>query len=187
MRRDARENLSKLTAAAAQVFAAQGLGAPLDEIARTAGVSTGTLYNRFGTREALIDAVIPELAASRMAEIAAEADAQPDPWSRFRCYVTGLLAMQAACPALDDAIARRYPDSRQVATLCDGALAHASRLLTAAQEAGTVRADAGPADLTALFLATSGILRSAGRTGDEAWKRHLGYVFDGLRAASAGK
>jgi len=182
VRRDARENLSKLTAAAAQVFAAQGLGAPLDEIARTAGVSTGTLYNRFGSREALIDAVVPELAASRMAEIAAEADAQPDPWARFHCYVTGLLAMQAACPALDDVIARRYPDSHEVATLCDGALARASALLAAAQAAGAVRSDVGPADLTALFLATSGILRSGAKVDEAARTRHIGYVFDGLRA-----
>ncbi len=37
------------------------MDAPLEEIAATAGVSAGTLYNRFGGRDALIDAVMPDL------------------------------------------------------------------------------------------------------------------------------
>ncbi|MEU0358086.1 TetR/AcrR family transcriptional regulator [Streptomyces cyaneofuscatus] len=59
LRRDARDNVAKLRAAALEVFTAKGLGAPLEETAKAAGVSVGTLYNRFGPREALIDSVIP--------------------------------------------------------------------------------------------------------------------------------
>src|SRR3712207_6085981 len=69
LRRDARDNVAKLRSAALQVFSAKGLGAPLEEIARAAGVSVGTLYNRFHTREDLIDSVVPEIASSRFKEL----------------------------------------------------------------------------------------------------------------------
>ncbi|MGW0217550.1 TetR/AcrR family transcriptional regulator [Micromonospora chokoriensis] len=181
LRRDARENLAKLTNAAVEVFRTQGLGAPLEEVARTAGVSTGTLYNRFGSREALIDAAVPIIAAEQMATIAAEAQAIPDPWSRFRSYLTSLLELQATLPALDDIMARRYPGSEQLARLCDEAVVHASSFLEAAQKDGSLRDDFGPADLTAIFLASSGILRSDPKADTGVWRRHIGFVLDGLR------
>ena len=48
LRRDAQANLDKLRAAALAVFSQRGLSAPLEDIAREAGVSIGTLYNRVG-------------------------------------------------------------------------------------------------------------------------------------------
>jgi len=181
LRRDARENIKKLTDAAIQVFQAQGLGAPLDEVARTAGVSNGTLYNRFGNREALIDAVVPIIAAEQFARIAAEAQTKPDPWTRFHSYVISLLEFQAGCLVLDDIIARRYPDSQELSNLCDTARRHALALMHAAQADGSLRGDFRPADLTALFLANSGIVRMHLHTDEDAWRRHIGFVFDGLR------
>ncbi|HEV7788779.1 MAG TPA: helix-turn-helix domain-containing protein [Pseudonocardia sp.] len=57
-------------AAARAVFAVRGLDAPLDEIARRAGVSIGTLYDRFPTRVDLVDAALAErvLTSVRLAE-----------------------------------------------------------------------------------------------------------------------
>ncbi|WP_245979832.1 TetR/AcrR family transcriptional regulator [Streptomyces diacarni] len=65
MRADAQRNAEKLRAAAAELFQERGLQVPLEEIARRAGVSHGTLYNLFGTREALIDEVVTDRAARR--------------------------------------------------------------------------------------------------------------------------
>lgn len=47
VRRDARRNRDLLIAAAREAFAAQGLDAPLDDIARRAGVGNATLYRHF--------------------------------------------------------------------------------------------------------------------------------------------
>jgi hypothetical protein len=66
-------------------------------------------------------------------------------------------------------------------SLCDTASRHALTLLAAAQADGSLRDDFGPADLTALFLANSGIVRTPLHTDAHAWRRHLGFVFDGLR------
>src|SRR5437588_440934 len=58
LRADARRNREQLLAAARDVFVEQGPGAPLDEIARRAGVGIATLYRRFPDRESLMRAVV---------------------------------------------------------------------------------------------------------------------------------
>ncbi|MEP9382312.1 TetR/AcrR family transcriptional regulator [Nocardioides sp. KR10-350] len=58
MRADAKRNRDKLIEVAHVVFKEQGMNAPLDEIARRAGVGPGTLYRHFPTRENLHDAVM---------------------------------------------------------------------------------------------------------------------------------
>lgn len=58
MRADAKRNRDKLVEVAHQVFRERGMDAPLDEIAKRAGVGPGTLYRHFPTREALHDAVM---------------------------------------------------------------------------------------------------------------------------------
>ena len=58
MRADAQRNRDKLVEVARQVFREKGYDAPLDEIAKRAGVGAGTLYRHFPTRDALHDAVM---------------------------------------------------------------------------------------------------------------------------------
>jgi AcrR family transcriptional regulator len=58
MRADAQRNRDKLVEVARQVFREKGYDAPLDEIAKKAGVGPGTLYRHFPTRDALLDAVM---------------------------------------------------------------------------------------------------------------------------------
>ena len=60
LRSDAQRNRDRLLAAARELFAARGVDVAMADIARHAGVSNGTLYNRFPTREDLIDAVFTD-------------------------------------------------------------------------------------------------------------------------------
>ena len=57
LRADARRNVERLIAAARDAFAVHGPQASLDDIARNAGVGSGTLYRHFPTRLALLEAV----------------------------------------------------------------------------------------------------------------------------------
>src|SRR5215212_5985019 len=57
LRADARRNRDQLLQAARDVFVEHGPGAPLEEVARRAGVGIGTLYRRFPDRQALQRAV----------------------------------------------------------------------------------------------------------------------------------
>lgn len=56
-RADACRNREGILRAAAESFAAQGVDASLEKIARDAGVGIGTLYRHFPTRDALVEAV----------------------------------------------------------------------------------------------------------------------------------
>ncbi|HEY2280581.1 MAG TPA: TetR family transcriptional regulator [Streptosporangiaceae bacterium] len=60
MRADARRNYGLLVEQARIAFAESGVDASLDEIARRAGVASGTLYRHFPTRLDLIEAVLAE-------------------------------------------------------------------------------------------------------------------------------
>src|SRR5215212_724513 len=57
LRADARRNIERLIDAAREAFATEGPNAPLDDIARAAGVGSGTLYRHFPNRIALLEAV----------------------------------------------------------------------------------------------------------------------------------
>lgn len=60
---------SKETPAAKAKVKARPATIPLEEVAKAAGVSKGTIYHRFGSRRGLIDAVVDELVAERMQAI----------------------------------------------------------------------------------------------------------------------
>jgi AcrR family transcriptional regulator len=60
MRADARRNYGQLVEQARIAFAESGVDSSLDEIARRAGVASGTLYRHFPTRLDLIEAVLGE-------------------------------------------------------------------------------------------------------------------------------
>ncbi|WP_236028184.1 helix-turn-helix domain-containing protein [Paractinoplanes lichenicola] len=59
-RADARRNAERLLAAAEAAFREQGVEAPLEQIARRAGVAIGTLYGHFPNRRALLGALLRE-------------------------------------------------------------------------------------------------------------------------------
>ncbi|WP_083459091.1 TetR/AcrR family transcriptional regulator [Jiangella muralis] len=140
MRADGRRNREALVTAAAKVFAEAGADAPLDDVARRAGVGNATLYRHFPTRVALLAAVFAdELAALRdYAELLREQEAPAD-----------------ALHAWLRAVATQLAHTRDLALAADGdwyvsVRATVSGLLTAAQRARAVRPDLTADDLLAL-------------------------------------
>ena len=151
MRRDARANVERLRAAALEIFLEKGLGVPLEEIARKAGVSVGTLYNRFGSREALIDAVVPEVAAARLQALALDVHSRSTPRRRLEAFVDGMIDLQTSDAALNDAILRRFPDALTLRAVCDRSAALGAELVRAAHEDGSLPAAFTSDHLDALF------------------------------------
>ena len=84
-RRDAQRNRELLVGAAHAVFTEQGLEAPVDVIARRAGVGNATFYRHFPTRAALVDAVFHTLLTDTMT-LGERARSAPDAWTGLARY-----------------------------------------------------------------------------------------------------
>ena len=180
LRADAQRNRQQLMTAAADLFAERGVDVPLDEIARRAGVSIGTLYNHFPNRGALLDAVLPDW-AGEVERLAAAAVADPDPWSGFAGFMEALFALQARNRSMNDAIARTPAGPVDVGAECGRAGGVLESVVSRAREAGVLRQDFGAVDLATMIGAMSKVIALS--DGDDAvWRRHLGFVLDGLRA-----
>jgi AcrR family transcriptional regulator len=169
-----------LIAAAADLFAQRGVDVPLDEIARRAGVSIGTLYNHFSNRGALLDAVLPERLAEldRLAEAAA---ADPDPWDGFAAFMDGLCTLLMHDRSMAAALARNTVRPVDAAAECGRGVEVFEAVVVHAKRTGALRADFGLDDLLTLVSAMSSVI-AASESGEPAWRRHLGFVLAGLRA-----
>jgi AcrR family transcriptional regulator len=78
IRVDAARNRELLLTAARDVFVEQGVDAPLDEVARRAGVGIATLYRRFPDRVALMRGVALDVLGRVTAEARAVLAEEPD-------------------------------------------------------------------------------------------------------------
>jgi AcrR family transcriptional regulator len=181
-RADARRNVEGIRRAALDVFRSGGLTTPLDEVARAAGVSKGTIYHRFGSRRGLIDAVVDELVAERIQGIIAAAGKRDDPLARFEEYLLGMWLLQYDEPAANDVLIRALPDSEPLLHLCEKAREFALGLLRDAQAAGVIRADLTPEDLDHLILERGAIVRACGQQTRSDYQRRLRFLLDGLKS-----
>lgn len=181
MRADAQRNAGKLRAAAAELFHERGLQVPLKEIAGRAGVSHGTLYNLFGSREALIDDVVVDLAADRFDEVAARALAFEDAWEGFVYYVEKISEMHATNPMLADVLSGRYPGAERLMALCDRVRESATAIMGRAQCSGTLRPDFTGEDFALTFGALALLARAGADAAPDVWRRSVAFLLDGLR------
>ncbi|MFF4806339.1 TetR/AcrR family transcriptional regulator [Streptomyces sp. NPDC002144] len=185
MRADAQRNAQKLRTAAAELFRERGLQAPLKEIARRAGVSHGTLYNLFGSREALIDEVVTDLAAERLGQVAEEALARDDAWDGFAYYIETMCELQVTDPVIRDVVTGSYPDAVRLMAICQSTHVAATRLIQRAQQAGALRPDFTREDLLFIFGANGLLAQALTDAAPEAWRRGVAFTLDGLRAEAA--
>lgn len=179
MRADARRNYERVVAAAQQAFTEQGPDAPLEDIARRAGVGIGTLYRHFPNREALIEAVYRS-SIEHLSQRAHELLEEHTPAMAFehwlREQVQWVMANRVLATTLKAGMDHNTPTFQLCRTAIVGA---ASTLLQAAQEAGAIRADIEPRDL----LRFGHGIGVACETVPEAAERMITVTLDGLRVA----
>ncbi|MFD6393821.1 TetR/AcrR family transcriptional regulator [Nocardia sp. NPDC060259] len=78
-----------------RLFAAKGYAAVgLSEIVSASGVTKGALYHHFDSKAELFKAVLTQVQEEVGAQVAAAADAEPDPWTQL---TTGCAAFLRAC------------------------------------------------------------------------------------------
>jgi AcrR family transcriptional regulator len=186
LRRDAERNRALLLDAAREVFGEQGIEAPLEEIARRAGVGIATLYRRFPTREALIEALF-EPKIEEYVRASEEGLAAADPWQGFRAYVERICAMQAADRGFTDVLTATFPRVPGLESRRAEVRDNVKQLVARAQAYGELRHDFVSGDLAWILIANGAYLEATREVAPHAWKRYVGLVLDGLRADRAGR
>lgn len=183
-RRDARDNRDKVLAAARVRFSTEGLDASLNAIAREAGVSIGTLYNHFPTREALIGEALLEM-VERSVRSAEAALSAADPWTGLVDHLTALSQWQAHDRGFTDICVRSLPPDSPLEIAKARGHTLFRELIALAQESGALRGDVDVTDIGLLLWsavrATDGVRELA----PDAWRRHVAVLLDGLRREAA--
>jgi AcrR family transcriptional regulator len=181
LRADARRNREKVIAAARAAFAEQGRDAQMDDVARRAEVGVGTVYRHFPTKDALLEALTEDTFA-RIAEQARGKLGREDAWAAFVEMMWEAGDSLAGDRALTEAMAARQPGAPcpgQVELTVIGA-----ELMRRAQEAGDMRPDVIVEDIPMLMCGV-GSATARPHPCDDAWRRHLAILIDGLRTSAA--
>ncbi|MEU1307410.1 helix-turn-helix domain-containing protein [Streptomyces cinnamoneus] len=174
-RADARRNRVLVLQAARSAFEEMGLAVPLGEIARRAGVGTGTVYRHFPTKEALFRATVVDR-VRLFTDTARELAQADDPGPVFFRYLAAVVRLSARNKGLCDALEGSFEPSPGVERDFRAAL---TVLLERAQQAGAVRKDVAIGDVMALLV---GCLSMEQRRGpDVAAGRLTALVCDSLR------
>jgi AcrR family transcriptional regulator len=179
LRADAQRNRDRLLEEAVRAFARDGAHAPLDAIAKAAGVGIGTLYRHFPTREALVEAAYRNELARLCDSVPGLLRAQrPDEatraWmDRFVDYMTTKRGMADALRAVIASGGDPFAHS------LERMLEALTTLLRAGAEAGTVREDADPG---VVLSSLAGVSLAACDPGQrERRELMLDLLMDGLR------
>lgn len=184
LRKDAQRNRDLLVEAARRLYAARGLDVPLEDVAKEAGVSIGTLYNRFPTRGELIDAALADKVAHAL-ELAETAAANADPWDGFAWFLAHTCEIQATDRGYNQLCARAIPDAPEVERLKARGHVLVNTIVGRAQESGQLRADFEEGDFAFVLWSTATIINATAATAPDAWRRHLAFLLDGLRTGAA--
>ncbi|MDX3232809.1 helix-turn-helix domain-containing protein [Streptomyces sp. ME19-01-6] len=151
-RADARRNRAKVLRAAVRAFTDHGLDVSLGEIARQAGVGTGTVYRHFPSKEILLEAVLVQHIDDLVAAARRWA-AQTPPTAAFFGFLLEVVDKSSGRKHVCDVVASDASWPRPMLAASGRRFRQAlAELLRAAQQAGGVRTDIGPDDVAALAV-----------------------------------
>jgi AcrR family transcriptional regulator len=183
LRADARRNRDQILGAARDVFVEQGTGAPLEEVARRAGVGIGTLYRRFPDRQALQRAVALDTLIRVTQEAHLALAEEPDAFRALARYMHRAIDLRvgAIMPRL---MAQLSLEDGLLLQARDEAAVPVRALIDAAQANGTLRPDVDFGDIGLLIARLCQPLLGPipHNTADDLAHRHLALLLDGLRS-----
>jgi AcrR family transcriptional regulator len=179
MRADARRNRERLLVAAREVFAEQGAGAPLEAIARQAGVGVGTLYRHFPTRLDVVEAVYEE-DVEELAETARRVVSELEPWPAVEAFFEAFIQYARRKHTFLTELHQAFEKNPALRSRARAAIDSSFDLvIDRAKKAGVVRSDIESADIPQLVAP----ICSNTSIPPEQTLRLFSLVLDGLRAA----
>lgn len=178
-RADAERNRVRLLETAKAAFAEKGSSASLDEIARTAGVGTGTLYRHFPSRDKLVLAVYQNEIEHLLAAAESLAATQPPitalrEWLLlFVDYLVAKHGMHEVLSSMDGQTSEAYSSSTSKLKQAG------SRLVERLVERNNIQLDLEPLDLLRALAGVANV--NAGRNGQQAARSMVDILIAGIR------
>ncbi|GAB2671543.1 TetR/AcrR family transcriptional regulator [Saccharopolyspora gloriosae] len=181
LRADARRNSEQIRRAAIDAFRGRGLTVRLEEVAEAAGVSKATIFNRFGGRIGLVEAVIEEVVADELHAIIDRTRGIDDVAQRIEHYFTALRDLQYRQPAANDVMLQVFPHSQHLMGICRAAGEINDELIAAGRDSGALRPEFTADDLQALFHDNALALKHGPLPRRPDYDRRTRYLLDGIR------
>jgi AcrR family transcriptional regulator len=175
LRRDAEVNLSRILAAARDVFAEEGYEASMEGIAMRAEVGVGTLYRRFPNKADLLNAVV-EAAHERNLQIAEAVLADVPPEEGVFEFLRRCIAYPSCWRATISA-----PPWRSKGTGLEKLAPLLGEIVNRSKRAGTVRADVDVSDIVVVLMSVRAIADLCDTKTSKPSRRFLELLLDGLR------
>jgi AcrR family transcriptional regulator len=182
LRADAARNSEKIVRAAREVYAERGPDAPLDEIARRAGVGIATLFRRFPDKRALLRAVLDQQFAEQMMPAVGRALEDADPRRGLALVMEA--ALSSAVGNYNVLTAARNA-GRLADEVGDRLFETLDLLVERGRRAGVIREDLVPEDLRRIMAMLVSVLWTMDPAAG-GWRRFVALVLDGLSPAAAG-
>ena len=177
LRADAQRNLDRILEAAADAYAELGPDVTIDEIARRAGVGHGTVFRRFPTKDALWAAII-RLHLDELLAKAQKLLEVPDAGAALDQFVWLAAERMRRDRALFEGV--EHCDSfDEVAAAKQELYELVDTMIRRARRAGAIRRGVDSRDVGALVGAAIQASQHAER--EDAWRRYVQVVLDGLR------
>ena len=175
LRADAARNAERIVRAAREIYAEFGPDAPMDAIARRAGVGERTLYRRFPTKGELARAVIDDSIAENLSPVIERARRNRNPLRGLTDLIEAAIALGAREHNVLT-VARKEGSLTDVSTKLDETLADLTRR---AQQAGLVRADLVADDLPRIIAMLNSVLTTMDPASD-GWRRYVLLMLDAI-------
>lgn len=172
---DTEAKRERLLRTAAELFAREGLDAPMPAVAAAVGAGVASIYRQFPSKRELLAALVTRR-FEQIADAARSAFAREgDCWSALTEMLWMLVEQEAADDFLGEArtAVAEHPDVVAATERATGAF---EQLLAGARAEGRLRPDASMLDLRLLFAAT----RAAKQVEPQAWPRMLELLIDAL-------
>lgn len=176
LRADAARNVERILRAARDVYAEFGPDAPVEAVARRAGVGERTLYRRFPTKADLVRAALDQSIAEDLTPVIEKARRAEDPLRGLTQLIEAAISLGAREHSLLTAARRAGSLTSDVSVSLNEAL---DELAREGQRAGSIRADLVTDDLPRLIAMLFSVLATMD-AGSDGWRRYVALVVDAV-------
>ncbi|ORW33293.1 TetR family transcriptional regulator [Mycobacterium paraense] len=176
LRADAARNVERILRAARDVYAEYGPDAPVEAVARRAGVGERTLYRRFPTKADLVRAALDQSIAEDLTPVIDKARRAEDPLRGLTQLIEAAISLGAREHSLLTAARRAGSLTSDISVSLNQAL---DELAREGQRAGSIRADLVTDDLPRLIAMLFSVLATMD-AGSDGWRRYVALVVDAV-------